>query len=359
MKAPGKKVIKSRKKTGGTEMAEPYSSTLRGQNAPKQLQDSKRLPARTNAQPGQDPSDKGDEPFEKATSVEFKPDISCAEAFRIITDNCIRQIVANEPGMCAGHAEALHQLRIGLRRLRVAIKAFKRVTADPQQEAISTELRWAMKQVGLARDLDVFGAEVFERLDQIGRRDRDLAAAHSSYDEMRRQAHESARISIRSDRFRDLLINLTEWIKVGAWTTNAALREMRERKVVDLAVEILGEWRKGLRKRCRKLGTLTPKQRHRLRMRAEDSRYVTEFFASLFRAHEKRRIASLAALEKLQDTLGALNDLNARKGIMPKEINQSAHARSIITAQEHKAGELLDEAKAACAKFREVKAFWK
>jgi CHAD domain-containing protein len=94
-------------------------------------------------------------------------------------------------------------------------------------------------------------------------------------------------------------------------------------------------------------------------MRAKDSRYVTEFFASLFRAHEKRRIASLAALEKLQDTLGALNDLNARKGIMPKEINQSAHARSIITSQEHKAGELLDEAKAACAKFREVKAFWK
>jgi CHAD domain-containing protein len=250
-------------------------------------------------------------------------------------------------------------LRIGLRRLRVAIKAFKRVTADPQQGAISTELRWVMKQVGLARDLDVFGADVFERLDQTSTRDDDLAAAHRSYDEKRRQAHESARISIRSDRFRDLLFNLTEWTKVGGWTTNAALRKMRERRAIELAVEILGEWRKGLHKRCRKLGDLTPKQRHRLRMRAKDLRYVTEFFASLFPAHENRRTASLAALEKLQDTLGALNDLIARKGIMPKEINQSAHARSIIAAQENKAGELLDEAKSACGKFCKVKAFWK
>jgi hypothetical protein len=44
---------------------------------------------------------------------------------------------------------------------------------------------------------------------------------------------------------------------------------------------------------------------------------------------------------------------------MPREINQSDHARRIITAQESKAGELLEEAKAACAKFGKVKAFWK
>ena len=96
-------------------------------------------------------------------------------------------------------------------------------------------------------------------------------------------------------------------------------------------------------------------------MRAKDLRYVIEFFASLFPGREngKRREAALAALEKLQDTLGALNDLTARKRIMPKEIDQSAHAKRLIAAQENKAGELLDEAKVACAKFGEVKAFWK
>jgi CHAD domain-containing protein len=141
--------------------------------------------------------------------------------------------------------------------------------------------------------------------------------------------------------------------------TNPALKEVRECTIREHATEVLGDWRKSFRKRCRKLGDLSPKQRHRFRMRAKDLRYVTEFFASLFPRHEKRRDATLAALEKLQDTLGALNDLTARKRIMPKAINQSTHARRIIAAQESKAGELLEEARAACAKFGKVKAFWK
>ena len=322
-------------------------------------QSSERLAAGTKAQPGQELDEGSEEPFARATAVELHPSMSSAEAFRVIAGSCIRQIVANEPGMCAGHSEALHQLRVGLRRLRAAIKAFAEVTPDAQQEAIEGELKWVMKQVGPARDLDVFGGQVLERLDQIGTPDPHLAAAHRSYDELRRQAHETARSSIRSDRFRKILFNLTEWINAGPWTTNAALKDIRERKVNKHAAEIMDEWRKGLRKRCKKLGKLSPKQRHRLRMRAKDLRYVTEFFASLFPAHGKRRAASLAALEKLQDTLGALNDLSARKGIMPKEINLSARARTILSAQEDEAGELLDDAKAVCAKFCDIEAFWK
>jgi triphosphatase len=81
--------------------------------------------------------------------------------------------------MLTGHAEALHQFRIGLRRLRTAIKAFSEMTNDPQREAIKAELKWVMKQVGPARDLDVFGADVLEPLEQGD--DRHLAAARRSY----------------------------------------------------------------------------------------------------------------------------------------------------------------------------------
>jgi triphosphatase len=294
--------------------------------------------------------------FEKATSVELDRNMSCAEAFRLITGSCLRQIVANEPGMLAGHAEALHQFRVGLRRLRAAIKAFAEMTADPQREAVKAELKWVMKQVGPARDLDVFGADVLDPLEQGD--DPHLAAARCSYNEMRNQAHETVRSSIRSGRFREISRDLSQWIEAGPWTTDPALKEIRERKITEHAAAVLGDWRKSFRKRCRKLADLSPKQRHRLRMRAKDLRYATEFFVSLFPKHLKRRETTLAALENLQNTLGALNDLTARKRIMPKEINQSVHARKAIAAQQSKAGELLEEAKTACAKFREVKPFW-
>ncbi len=299
--------------------------------------------------------------FEKATSVKLDRSQSCGEAFRIITGSCIRQIIANEPGMRAGHAEALHQLRVGLRRLRAAIKAFAKMTADPQQERIKAELKWVMKQIGPARDLDVFGTDVLEPLRRIATHDPHLAAAHRCYSEMRKTAHESARRSIDSDRFRKIMFDLAEWIEVGRWTTDPALKIVRECKVTEHAAEILVRWHRRFRKRGKKFSDLSPQQRHSLRMRAKDLRYVIEFFASLFpgKKHAKRREATLAALEKLQDTLGALNDLTARKEIMPNEINQSAHARRLMATQESKAEELLAEAKAACAKFGKVKPFWK
>jgi triphosphatase len=153
--------------------------------------------------------------------------------------------------MLTGHAEALHQFRIGLRRLRTAIKAFSEMTNDPQREAIKAELKWVMKQVGPARDLDVFGADVLEPLEQGD--DRHLAAARRSYNEMREQAYKTMRSSIRSVRFRKISRNLAEWIEAGHWTTDPALKEIRERKITDYAAEVLGLWRTRLRKRCKKL----------------------------------------------------------------------------------------------------------
>jgi triphosphatase len=189
----------------------------------------------------------GKQSFEKAKSVELDLRMPCAEAFRLVTGSCLRQIIANQPGMLTGDAEALHQFRIGLRRLRSAIKAFAEMTADPQREAIKAELKWVMKQVGPARDLDVFGADVLEPLEQGD--DRHLAAARRSYKKMRKQSYETMRSSIRSGRFRKISRDLAEWIEAGRWTTDPALKEIRERKISEHAAEVLGFWRTRLHKR--------------------------------------------------------------------------------------------------------------
>jgi CHAD domain-containing protein len=315
-----------------------------------------RLAAKKSTERGREHIEDAKPPFQKATAIELKRNKSCAVAFRVIAGSCLSQIDANEPGMLAGDVEALHQFRIGFRRLRAAFKAFAEMIADPNRDAIKAELKWVMTQVGPARDLDVFGADVLEPLERGD--DPHLAAAHRSYEEMRKKANETVERSIRSARFKKILLDLTEWIEAGPWTSDPALKEMRERNITKHAANVLGQWRKSLRKRCRKLDELSPEQRHRLRIRAKDLRYVTEFFASLFPKHTKRREAALAALEKLQDTLGALNDLTARKRIMPKEVDQSVHARRVIAAQEGKAGDLLEEAKTACAKLGELKPFW-
>jgi CHAD domain-containing protein len=41
-----------------------------------------------------------------------------------VSNSCLRQVVANEKSVGAGQPEGVHQMRIGLRRLRAAIAFF-------------------------------------------------------------------------------------------------------------------------------------------------------------------------------------------------------------------------------------------
>jgi hypothetical protein len=48
-----------------------------------------------------------EQPFEKAASVKLDRSMSCGKAFRVIAGSCIRQVIANEPGMCARRSNRL------------------------------------------------------------------------------------------------------------------------------------------------------------------------------------------------------------------------------------------------------------
>ncbi len=61
-----------------------------------------------------------------------------------------------------------------------------------------------------------------------------------------------------------------------------------------------------MRKRGRGLRSLTPPERHRLRIAIKHMRYATEFFAGVFGEKSATRFVSKAA--DLQDALGELND---------------------------------------------------
>jgi inorganic triphosphatase YgiF len=135
---------------------------------------------------------------EKAAEVDIPPKMKTGEAFRAIAQSCLRQIMANEPSMCAGQAESLHQMRIGLRRLRAAIAIFADVVDDDELEPIEGELKWITKELGPARDLDVFGAEVLRPLRAKRPEDPAIAASHREFEERRMAAYARAAVAARS-----------------------------------------------------------------------------------------------------------------------------------------------------------------
>lgn len=305
---------------------------------------------------------------ERAADVDIPPEMEAGEAFRAIAQSCLRQIMANEPSMCMGQTESLHQMRIGLRRLRAAIAVFADVVDDDDVKKITGELKWITKELGPARDLDVFGADVLRPLRAKRPEDEGLASSHRQFEEKRMAAYARAAAAARSLRFRAAMLDLAGWIETGPWSTDndKERQSLRTRPVADHAEHELARLRKRIKRKGADLRHRSVKQRHRLRIRAKRLRYATEFFAATFpgEARAKRRVEMLSALKDLQDALGGLNDLATRHALIADELKGDTGRAEGVAARAHLAAPdteeaLLLKAEQAFARFAETKAFWK
>jgi triphosphatase len=313
--------------------------------------------------------------FEKALPVHIWPTSSAGQAFQLIARVCVRQILANRPAVIAGDAEALHQMRIGLRRLRTAISLFDEVVADDQREAIKQDLKWITEKLGPPRDLDVLQTEVLDPLLKVIPDETERAEVQKEFKTRRQQAHEAAAQSIETDRFVTSVLALVEWIEAGPWTSasDPLISLRREFPIDEYAADELARRRKKIRKQGKHLSGLSTKKRHKLRIRAKKLRYASEFFEDTFPGKKNKchRKQAVEALKDLQSALGELNDVAARERMMSnvakqKPVSGMQDSRSLSFAagivygsQEARVGELLAEAQKAYAKFQSAKSFWK
>jgi triphosphatase len=327
-----------------------------------------RLAVKTKAERGYELLEGGTHDVERAAELDVQPNMTSGEAFRTIARSCLRQIIVNQPAMCRGHAEALHQMRIGLRRLRAAISIFDNVVADKDQEKIKAELKWITQELGPARDLDVFAADVLKPLQKAHPDDDTVAATQRDFEEKRAAAYARAAGSARSDRFRNAVLDLVEWVEVGSWSVDedADCKARRTRPVAELAKKKLARLRKRVKKGA-DLRHQSVRQRHKLRIRAKRLRYATEFFAGTFEgvASAKRRAEALSALKDMQDALGGLNDIATRHTLIVHDAERDGDGSEQpsphqgLTAPGDQAEKLLHKAEDAFARFVQVKAFWK
>lgn len=316
------------------------------------------LGVKTKAERGFELLDGGDQAFEKAQPVTVTPEMSCAQAFRTVARNCLRQIIVNAPAMRDGRPEALHQMRVGLRRLRAAITLFGDVVADRDREAVTESLKWIGGELGPARDLDVFAADILEPQRAAHPDDPELEAVYRDVMERRAAAYARAFEAGSSARFRGALLDLGAWIEIGDWESNARAED----PVTEYAAGKLSKLRRTIKKKAKDLRDLNAAERHKLRIRAKRLRYATEFFAATFTGKKsaKRQRKSLVALQCLQDALGTLNDIATRRALLAADGEDRMDARLAAPGtgpdEEEK---WIKEAERAYERFTDVKAFWK
>ena len=235
----------------------------------------------------------------RAEPVALDGAMSEGEAFRAVASGCLRHYRLNEIVLLAARdADAVHQARIALRRLRSALSLFRATVSGKEYQALREEIAWLASQLGDARDADVL-------LTGLG----DDEMIHARLLKRRAKAYDRIEATLRSERTRALMLRLALWIELGPWR----FRARSAQPVAGLAGRQLErQWRK-VRRHGARIAEAKGSERHRLRLDIKKLRYSAEFLAGLYGKRPKapRRDRFVDALKELQDRLGELNDAEA------------------------------------------------
>lgn len=237
------------------------------------------------------------------------------EAFCAIARHCLAQFDANVlPVLRDRNEEAVHQMRVALRRLRSAAKVFNPLLPATALQPLLDDLRWLNGPLGRKRDLDVFLSETLTplaRSEAVPKGIKHLRVVMEERRDAAQAALESALTSTRCLKWRlgfaRLLDDLPALVMAQAEPEDGtAPGSALHQPARQFAARVMRKRRRKVKKLGARHGELDAEQLHELRIRAKRLRYAVEFFRPLFGRKDTRRF--LAALSALQDCLGALND---------------------------------------------------
>ena len=255
----------------------------------------------------------------RAQALELPSDVGLGGAMLAVLGNCLQQIQRNEAAVIEGDdAETLHQMRVGVRRLRSALKLFEPLAPCPP--ALAQDIRWLGAELGAARDWDVMLTSTLARVQaspggKHGIMDLQALALQTA----RAKRHEAAQ-ALLSPRYTHLMLTL------GSWMLQAA--PGLEGKAAKFSRTILQQLHKTLLKRANRMDDSDAAGVHRTRIAAKRARYALEFFHSLYRAKGAREY--LKTLAATQDELGQHNDLVVAERLLQELAEQHPQAEGAI-----------------------------
>ncbi|MDO8305784.1 CYTH and CHAD domain-containing protein [Herminiimonas sp.] len=250
----------------------------------------------------------------KAESLVLSKKMTINQAFEAIIENCLQQIQANEAGVVkADNIDSLHQMRVGLRRLRSALDLFQEVIAAPND--LRQELDWLSQAISEARDWDVLATKTLE-LVKIDDAEVDVEGLRRAALSKAAELHRVAAEAIDSVRYTHFALSFSRWLKSSDWREAHPRLKGKdiEKRLKLFSKDTLKHDQQRLKKRGRQFQEADSHARHRVRIAAKKMHYDTEFFQSLYASKETKEY--IAALSDLQDKLGLLNDITVGDGLL-------------------------------------------
>ncbi len=204
--------------------------------------------------------------------------------------------------------EGVHQMRVAARSLRGVLKVHAKLLPQESAKRLADELSWLGRELGAARNSDVFLTETLGPLLVSDKRAPGLTGLYEAAQQLRAEAYRDLVALLDGPRYCRLLLLLGRWTASQSWLAQplsprvarfyepadrqeARLLERKHAKAIDTVSD------------ARKLST---ESLHKLRIRLKTLRYGCEAAAPAFQRKGVR--SYIARLKGLQDVLGHLND---------------------------------------------------
>jgi triphosphatase len=268
-------------------------------------------------------------PERRSRTPKIPGSTSLDDLVAIVAGECLDQFTANWPVLSTSNQrEAIHQMRVGLRRLRTALALFNHSLPCPQFQMHRAAAKQLALALGPARDIDAFIAQATAGPLALYGRDEcfdKLLGAAATHREI---SYSSARKVIADPRTSCFVLELRVFLARRVWRNaleSADLPKLSE-PAADFAKRTLNRLDKRALKRGKKLAELPPAEKHKLRIELKNIRYAAEFFSDLFRAADVKKYNRAAA--RMQEALGAYNDAVIARDIAKTLEEQAGPASS-------------------------------
>ncbi len=277
---------------------------------------------------------------------------SISAVLQNLIGSCLAHVQSNVPGaLLKLDEEYLHQVRVGLRRLRVVLSIAQRFQPDDALPELRSQVAALCVDLGRSREWDVFVTQTLSGICTRLPEHAGLREVLSASERARKKQHAGMESSLASQDFQRLVLRL------GAWM---------QRDVADAASIPLQQFASDVltrrNKQVIKHGTLLvgedAAQLHTLRIACKKLRYSIEMFGSLFSETKSKNYVN--ALVELQDILGILNDIAIAHRLLNELDNAARHdTLELIRGWiEHDFSGRLREFSKAWKQFEAEKSFW-
>ena len=239
----------------------------------------------------------------KAQITNIDVETPVKDVFQSMIWSCLLHLQANVPGAISNaEDEYLHQVRVALRRLRVALNMTSKLHSDEELDSLSKHVEEIGTELGRSREWDVFVAEILPSISKDSDANEWKLTLARESEKHRQLSHQLVESILLSAEFQRTLLRFGAWMYGEYWKNFSNSDSLLHNSEIILQ----GYARKILLRGKLIHEDLNNKQLHKLRIACKNLRYSSELLTSVSGLNSDN--AQAKALVKLQDTLGRVND---------------------------------------------------